>query len=102
MVKTLAATTLLLALSIGQTASAAEVESTVKRVYVSNQALSIHVDSHPSGCPWGIIATEHDAAYDRWISLAMLAYKEQAPVRIEYEANCHLTSIAIGTVPELE
>jgi hypothetical protein len=96
MVKILASVLMLAALSVAAPASAASQTSTLERVYVSNQALSIHVDSHPAGCPWGIIATEQDAAYDRWISLAMLAYRDGTPVTVEYDATtCKLNSLAL-------
>ena len=100
MVKILAGIALLLALSIGPAAGAATVTSTMKRVYVSNDALAIHLTAHPAGCPWGIIASEQDSAYDRWISLAMLAFAEQPSVTVDYDAaTCKLTALAVGTPP---
>jgi hypothetical protein len=84
--------------AFGPAASADSLTSTVKRVYVSNTALALHFTSHPAGCPWGIIASDQDPAYDRWISLAMQAYASQTSVTIDYTlATCKLTSFAIGT-----
>ena len=71
--------------------------TTIKRVYVSNAALSIVVASHPGGCPYGIVATDQDPAYDRWISIAMLAFQHQYTTAVEYDAaTCKLASLAIS------
>src|SRR5262245_36357196 len=90
---------LALAASIGSAdAATTYLTSTVKRVYVSNAALSIVVANHPSGCPYGIVATEQDAAYDRWISLAMQAFQSQVTTVVEYDpTTCKLASLAIST-----
>jgi len=89
---------LLLSLAVASVASAAttHVLTTLKRVYVSNAALSLLLDDHPSQCIWGVVASEQDAAYDRWISLAMLAYRDGSPITVEYDpATCKLNSLAL-------
>jgi hypothetical protein len=81
---------------ISSTALAASQTSTIRRVYVSNAALSITIANHPSGCPWGIVASDQDPAYDRWISLAMLAFQNQTTTVVEYDAaSCKLQSLAL-------
>jgi hypothetical protein len=73
--------------------------TTIKRVYVSNAALSIVVASPPAGCPYGILASDQDPAYDRWISIAMLAFQNQYSTVVEYDpATCKLASLAISTI----
>lgn len=88
------------ALTFTATAAAAttSLTTTIKRVYVSNAALSIVVANHPAGCPYGIVASDQDAAYDRWISLAMLAFQNQHTAVVEYDpATCKLASLALST-----
>jgi hypothetical protein len=64
---------------------------------VSNAALSIVVANPPGGCPWGIVASDQDPAYDRWISIAMLAFQNQYTTAVEYDpATCKLASLAIS------
>jgi len=72
--------------------------TTIKRVYVSNAALSLVIAAHPAGCPYGIVASDQDPAYDRWISIAMLAFEHQYSSVVEYDpATCKLASLAIST-----
>ena len=99
MSKFLAAVLGLLILGIASASHAASSSITNKltRVYVSNNALSIVVVGNPSSCPYGIVATDQDPAYDRWISLAMLSFANQYTTAVEYDASsCKLLSLAVS------
>jgi hypothetical protein len=87
------------ALGLGVPAGAASVSSTVKRVYVNATALSVHLVAHPGECAWGLLSAAEDSAYDRWISLAMMAYANTLPVTVEYDsASCRIISFAVGSL----
>jgi hypothetical protein len=77
--------------------ASSSITNKLTRVYVSNSALSIVVVGNPSSCPYGIVATDQDPAYDRWISLAMLSFENQYTAVVEYDASsCKLLSLAIS------
>jgi hypothetical protein len=77
--------------------------TTVRRIYLDNGFLSVHVLNHPTLCPWGFISSEGDAAFDRWISLLMMAYNHVKPVTISYNdsapTQCKIVAVAVGTIP---
>jgi len=46
------------------------------------------------------VASEQDAAYDRWISLATLACRDGPPVTVQLDPRtCRLTSLALEPKP---
>jgi len=75
--------------------------TTVRRIYVDNTFLSLHVQAHPALCPWGLLSSEGDAAFDRWISLLMMAYNQNKPVTVGYgdtaPTQCKIITVAVGT-----
>jgi hypothetical protein len=87
----------MLGIAADSRAASAAISNRITRVYVSNSALSIVAVGNPSSCPYGIVATDQDAAYDRWISLAMLAFQNQYTAAVEYDpSSCKLRSLAVS------
>jgi hypothetical protein len=88
---------LILGIASDSHAASTSITNKLTRVYVSNSALSILVVGNPASCPYGIVASDQDPAYDRWISLAMLSFQNQYTTVVEFDSTtCKLISLAIS------